>query len=230
MKQIVVMIAADTEWAAVKKIKKPIKVEVSPYGEWFAVVEQTDEDGYSLVYFHGGWGKISSASSTQYAIDRWSPDLIINLGTCGGFKGYVEQGQLVLIQRAVVYDVIEMMGDCDEGIRYYTTDIDISWLHGELPESIIQTLMVTGDKDLLPEEVEVLHEKYGAVVGDWESGAIAWVAKKNNVRLLIFRGVSDLVGADGGEAYGNYELFRSAAEAIMEKLLSYLPMFLAKIR
>ena len=36
---------------------------------------------------------------------------------------------------------------------------------------------------------------------DWESGAIAWVAARNQTRCLILRGVTDLVGEAGDEAY-----------------------------
>ena len=46
---------------------------------------------------------------------------------------------------------------------------------------------------------ETLREKYGAVGADWESGAIAWTAARNEVPCLILRAGSDLVGAAGGE-------------------------------
>ncbi|RPI83169.1 MAG: hypothetical protein EHM41_16570 [Chloroflexi bacterium] len=44
-------------------------------------------------------GKISAAASTQYIIDRWNPDLLINLGTCGGFEGCIERGAVVLVEK-----------------------------------------------------------------------------------------------------------------------------------
>jgi len=72
----------------------------------------------------------------------------------------------------------------------------------------------------------MLIEKYDAVAADWESGAIAWVAKKNNVRVLILRGVTDLVGCDGGEAYGNIELFRERTKTVMRELFRQLPEWL----
>ncbi|HET6846589.1 MAG TPA: hypothetical protein VFH29_07120, partial [Anaerolineales bacterium] len=65
-----------------------------------------------------------------------------------------------------------------------------------------------------------------AVAGDWESGAIAWVAGRNRTRLLILRGVSDLVGSAGGEAYGDYGLFLDRTREIMTKLFQALPIWL----
>jgi nucleoside phosphorylase len=48
---------------------------------------QTSNRRADLAFLHGGWGKVAAAGSTQYAIDRWAPARLINLGTCGGFKG-----------------------------------------------------------------------------------------------------------------------------------------------
>ncbi|MGQ9554822.1 MAG: 5'-methylthioadenosine/S-adenosylhomocysteine nucleosidase family protein [Anaerolineae bacterium] len=72
-----------------------------------------------------------------------------------------------------------------------------------------------------------LRERYGAVAGDWESGAIAWVAARNGTRCLILRGVSDLVGSSGGEAYaGNIEAFAAGAQAVLARLVHALPEWL----
>ena len=72
-------------------------------------------------------------------------------------------------------------------------------------------------------------KQYGAVAADWESGAIAWVARKNNVRCLILRGVTDLVGGQGGEAYGNIALFHERTKDVMKALNEQLPDWLSII-
>ncbi len=71
-----------------------------------------------------------------------------------------------------------------------------------------------------------MHQKYGAVAGDWESGAIAWVAHRNRVPVVILRGVSDLVGAEGGEAYANLSVFEAGARVVMKRLVDDLPAWL----
>lgn len=179
-----------------------------------------------MLFLHGGWGKIAAAASTQYAIDRWQPDLLVNLGTCGGFAGEIEKGEIILAKKTIVYDIIEQMGDYDEHIAHYTTDIDLDWLGGAetYPHEVRRTLLVSGDRDLIVAEIPQLKEKFGAVAGDWESGAIAWVAARNGVRCLILRGVTDLVGAEGGEAYdGNFDVFVDGAQQVMGRLVESLP-------
>ena len=127
------------------------------------------------------------------------------------------------------------MGDGAEAIEHYSTRIDLSWMgDGQLTmddkrngqSSIVRGLLVSADRDIVVEDIPMLIEKYGAVAADWESGAIAWVAQKNKTRLLILRGVSDLVGGDGGEAYGNIELFHERTKTVMRELFRQLPEIL----
>lgn len=225
MKNIVVLISANSEWRAVKEILagQNLDVKTSPLGETFEL-RLADQP---LTFFHGGWGKISAAATAQYVIDHFKPELLVNLGTCGGFDGRVETGAILLVERTLVYDILEQMGDAQAAIAHYSTRIDLSWLNGmPLPPGVQRGLLVSADRDLLAEDIPMLVEKYQARAGDWESGAIAWVAQKNGARCLILRGVSDLVGQTGGEAYGNLALFDQRTRAIMRRLLDLLPLFL----
>ena len=224
--QIVVIISADGEWKAIPNIFPDTIYNDSPYGQWF--IKKINEN--NVVFFHGGWGKIASAASTQYAINTWNPDLIINLGTCGGFDGKIQKDSIVLVDKAIVYDIYEQMTDNETAIKNYTTEINLTWLGKVYPIEVHKGTIVSGDRDLIPKELPKLYEKYGAVVGDWESGSISWVCARNNVRLLILRGVSDLVGTEGGEAYeGNKELWYEAAERILKRLIKSLPGWLERL-
>jgi len=175
------------------------------------------------------WGKIAAAASTQYVIDRWKPNLLINLGTCGGFEGEIERGTVILVERAIVYDIYEQMGDSAEHLAHYSTCIDLSWLGEDIPGGVRRALLVSGDRDLFPADIPGLKARFGAIAGDWESGAIAYVAACNEVRCLILRGVTDLVGEQGGEAYGDPEFFAGAAEEVMARLVAALPEWLARV-
>ena len=220
---VVVIISSNIEWDAIGRIFPDADLQVSPYGQWFETHLDIKGGQQSVIFFHGGWGKISAASSAQYAIDRWSPNLVVNLGTCGGFEGGVEKDTIVLVERTVVYDIVDQMLDAEEAIRDYTTEIDLSWLSEPYPHPVLRTVLVSADRDLMAEDISILKSKYGAVAGDWESGAIAWVANRNKVRCLILRGVTDLVGAEGGEAYeGNVQIYVENTERIMNDLVLHL--------
>ena len=148
-----------------------------------------------------------------------SGEVLVNLGTCGGFAGRVERGEVILAKRTVVYDIIEMMGDEADCIAERSVDIDLSWLKEPLPFAVRRSVLVSGDRDIQPVEIPMLVEKYGAVAADWESGTLAWVCARNGVKCLILRGVTDLVGEAGGEAYGDYGLFVEKTREVMKRLV-----------
>lgn len=220
----VVIISAIAEWVAVKPLFPESKIEQFPFGECFnAVVDHRD-----ITFFHSGWGKIASAGTMQYVIDNYSPDLIVNLGTCGGFEGVVNQGDLILVDKTMVYDIVELMGDLDIS-NFYASSLDLSWLPEPYPHPTRRALIASADSDLPPQKIPLLKSK-GAVAADWESAALAWVARKNNAKLLILRAVSDLVNEKEGEAYDNIEIFNKRAKDIMKQLISQLPDWLNAVR
>jgi len=164
----------------------------------------------------------------QYVIDTYSPDLIVNLGTCGGFEGTVEPGDVILVDQTYVYDIVELMGDLDIA-PYYASSLDLSWLAEPYPYPARRGMIASADGDLPPEKIPFL-KSLGAIAADWESAALAWIAQKNNTHLLILRAVSDIVSEQGGEAYDNIEIFNQRAKAIMEELVRQLPDWLDAVQ
>ena len=132
---------------------------------------------------------------------------------------------IILVERTIIYDIIEMMTGADEAIAAYATTLDLTWLAKNYPHPVQRGLLVSADRDLQIDDIPMLKTKYGAVAGDWESGAIAYIASRNNVRCLILRGVSDLVGSHG-EAYGNIEIFVEGTRTIFSLLLEHLPAWI----
>ena len=212
---VVVLVSAEAEWKPLRSHFADGSHADTPYGEWLAHRYGPRE----VIYFHGGFGKVSAAASTQYAISRWHPRLLVNLGTCGGFGGGHHVGDIVLANRTVIYDLIEQMGDADETIRHYTTAIDTSSWPAALARRVSVEPIVSADRDLVPAELPALAAKYQASVGDWESGAIAWTAQRNGTRVLVLRAVTDLVDAHGDATYGDDAAWQRQAARAMATLL-----------
>ncbi len=220
--KISIAISADAEWSAVKNILENPQTRRSPYGEWF----ESSWKSASLIWFFGGWGKISAAASTQYAIDTWQPRIILNLGTCGGFSGIIEQGTTILVEKTIIYDIYDQMLEAEHAVQAYTTSLCLDWLGDHYPHPVKRGLLVSADRDLIPEEIPGLQEKYGAVAGDWESGSIAYVSARNQVPCLILRTVTDIVSRHGSPAYNNIHYFEEQSFNAMQRLLSDLPGWL----
>jgi adenosylhomocysteine nucleosidase len=222
--KIVILISAITEWIAVKEALSPVTVQESHYGECF----DATLGGMEYTFFHAGWGKAASAGAMQYVIDHFSPNLIVNLGTCGGFEGEVEQDDVILVERTFMYDIFELMGDFGSVPDYYASTLDLSWLPEPYPYPVRRGILASADSDLPPESIPQLKVQ-GAIAADWESAAMAWVAQKNGARLLILRAVSDLVSEERGEVYDNIDLYKKRTKVIMRRLIKQLPDWVAAI-
>ena len=202
----VVLISANAEWREVKKYWPNQRVEQTPYGETF----ERAIGGRPVRFLHGGWGKVAAAGSTQYAITRWKPTIVLNLGTCGGIAGRIDRFATILVEKTLVYDIVEMMGDSQEAIDHYTSVHDLSFVKGDLPGGARKGLLISADRDLAPEQIPALVKRYNAVAVDWETAAIAYVARRNTIKLIALRGVTDLVNEKGGEAYGTPASLKAA--------------------
>lgn len=222
--KIVVLISAIAEWKAVKEIFPQLEITNSTYGE----SSKLNLKGWEFKLYHSGWGKIASAGMMQYVIDHDQPDLVVNLGTCGGVEGLMNQGDIMLVERTFIYDIVELMGDLNI-IDYYASTLDLSWLPKPYPFPVRCGLIASADSDLPPHKIAHL-KSFGAIAGDWESGALAWVANKNRAKLLILRGVTDLVNEQEGETYDNLALFEERAKGVMRVLFNQLPGWLSAVR
>jgi len=221
---IAVIISANAEWAEVKPLFPDAKIEIYNYGEYF----QTTVDLIPLTFFHTGWGKTASAGALQYILDHFKPELVVNLGTCGGFAGVSLQGDLILVDQTWMYDIVELMDSADVS-DYYASSLDLSWLAEPYPFPARRGIMASADSDLPPNKIAFL-KAHGALAADWESAALAWVAQKNNARLLILRAVSDVVSEEGGEVYGDIASFNERTKDIMRMLVNQLPAWLKAVK
>ena len=218
--RVAVLISANAEWRAVRPLYASAQTETSPYGEYFFATVADER----VLFFHGGWGKVAAAGSTQYVIDRFHPVRLINPGTCGGVEGRIQRFDVVAVEKVVIYDIAEAMGDSQEAIDEYSTALP---LPARFPTPAVKATMYSADRDLTAEGLRAIDARYHPVVADWESGAIAWVAHRNGIPLLILRGVTDLVSAEKAEAQGNLPLFQENTVRVMRDLVAALPKWLA---
>jgi adenosylhomocysteine nucleosidase len=220
-----VIISANAEWRSLNKVWPGQQHQDSPWGNFFF----RDINGNPVLFFHEGWGKVDAAGATQYVIDRFNPEVLINLGTCGGIEGRSKRHEIILVNQTYIYDIYEAMGDSKEALDYYATSLDLSWLGKNYPFPVTESPMISADRDLKPAELESLKIRYSAVAGDWETGAIAHVAKKNEKNLIILRGVTDVVTPIRGEAYNNLEHFAVHTDTVMQTLTTQLPEWINHI-
>src|SRR5215471_2643153 len=156
-----IIVSADAEWAAIKPLFTNIQLEQSPFGEFFHKTIEKQQ----VLFFQGGWGKVAAAASTQFVVDKFKPSYLINLGTCGGVEGRIQRFDVVAVERVIIYDVYEAMGESSEALAHYTTDLDVP---ESLPPSIIRTTLYSADRDLTSSHLRELEKMFQPRVVDWE--------------------------------------------------------------
>jgi len=188
---VCIHICASPEWEAVKEILEVNSegIREYPLGEYF----KTRFAGATCFFYKGGSTKTRSAAACQYAIDHWSPSLIVNIGTCGGVGEGIMPLDIILANKTAQYDVMDRMGA--KRILFYESfvvEIDNSWIRKELFKTrVIEGFIATADQDV-DFAVAGMLKPYGVLGADWESGAISVVCHINNIRYCILRGVTDI--------------------------------------
>jgi len=188
---ICIQICASPEWEAVKEILEinPEEIREYPLGEYF----KTQFAGASCLYYWGGSTKTRSAAACQYAIDHWTPSVIVNIGTCGGIGEGIKPLDIILANKTAQYDVIDRMG-ANPVLFYerFIVEIDNSWIRKEIFKTrVIEGFIATADQDVDFAVANRL-KLHGVLGAYWESGAISVVCHINNIRYCILRGVTDI--------------------------------------
>jgi len=225
LKKAVVLVSAGGEWRPVLQRFADVACSKTPFGEHLNV----EMAGWDVCLMRGGWGKISAAASAQYALDVLQPDVLVNLGTCGGFEGCVEEGEVLLVEETIVYDIFERMTDPQSALDAYTTRLDLRWLHEPFPQTVRRGRMLSADRDIDQADIPWLRQQFDGIAADWESASIAWVAARNKVPCLILRAVSDVVNERGSDCYDALPEFHRRANALMNGFLDHLPAWLGCI-
>ena len=214
---LVVQVSARREWSTLLKVigKEPEEHE-APVGSYFSYCWSLPETSLTGVVLHSGTGKIHAAAGAQYALLAWKPKLMVLIGTCGAIDPELENLDIILATRTVVYDITCPIPGVNEGkIRELSVDVSGTWSVEGVPFGIRHGVLGTGDGDPDPHQLNLLREQYDAVAVDWESGAFAKVCAMNRVPCLILRGVSDDATAGPDAQLGDY---RKNTGMVMERL------------
>lgn len=142
-----------------------------------------------------GIGKVNAALTTQHVIDAYSPDFILNFGTCGGMNDSVKVLNYYAIDKCCQFDFdLSELDDVPVGyIQDYDTVFFPTCLNGI--ENLKTASLASADRFICKDvDVKTIND-VGCNVGDMEGGAIAQVCLSNNTPLYIIKGISDVHGS-----------------------------------
>ncbi len=213
---ILVSIANKDEWKSTKEYYQDISINNYPFGEYFI----KDINNHEVLFFYTGVRKTNASASTQYMIDHFDIDKIIVIGTCCGISKDVNIYDLVIPNLAVQTDCT--VREIEPLIREkYNVSINVK----ELPFPYKKGTIATQDKPIVMEEDYNYLIKNNITVCDTEAASISYIAKINNIDVLIIKGVSDTIvnKKDINISYQEqYEIFVKNIPIVMNKILNNL--------
>lgn len=181
---IAVSIASIREWVVTAEYYQITKEQCTgyPFGEYFF----TQISGKEILFFLTGTRKTNASAAAQYIIDHFHPEKMLIMGTCAGIDPAYQIGDIIIPYRAVQVDTT--VKELDVLIRKeLIVDLDLSDLHFPYNTGILGC----GDKAVVIYKDYLELKEHGITIADTESASIAYVCKKNDVRCVIIRGISD---------------------------------------
>ena len=187
--------------------------------------------GRDVVLARCGIGKVHAAMCTQVLIDRFHPQLLLNIGVAGALDGRLQIGDIAVADCAVQHDVdTTALGDPPGMISgpdcvYLPVDPDASARLKECADRLgiphISGAVATGDRFVEKlSEKEKLAACFNAVACDMEGGAIAQVAMENGVPYAAYRAISDTLHGNGLEYSQNLIPAARASARMLEAFLT----------
>lgn len=183
-----------------------------------------------IVVAMSGVGKVNSAAMTQYIIDKYDVDAIINSGVAGGISSNLKIMDIVISDYVTYHDFhpVRIMESYvpDQGkIKANSTLINLS-------KKVVESMgldnyhyapICSGDIFVTDEELKKdILLRTGAVCTDMESASIAHTCSMNNIPFISIRTISDM--ADGGEYFEDIAAYKSSefVSKLVYEIFDYL--------
>ncbi len=177
--------------------------------------------GKDVLLVISGIGKVSAAIAAQAAIDKYSPEYVLNFGTAGGLCNKASARNFYAVSECCQYDFdLTAIDDVSVG---YIQDYDTVFFKIKTDglDFLPKIKLATADKFTHADEDVVNVTKLGCSVTDMECCAIAQVCISNGVRFYAVKAISDVLGSgiQAEEFASNMETIRAAFPAVIKKVL-----------
>ena len=190
-----------------------------------------------VILSQSGVGKVDAALNTQYIIDTYKPDIIVNTGVAGGIADGLDVGDIVIGTYLVQHDFdVTVLGyargymctgiEKDKPTKFYWDKQLIEKFQTSLEQNmpaqkIHQRISASGDKFVSGKEIKKeINEYFDAIAVEMEGCAIAQVASRNKIPCVVTRAISDL--ADGKTAEYQNEFERKMAKVSTQTIKVFL--------
>ncbi len=191
----------------------------------------SDYEDKKIVLSVSGIGKVNSAACTQYLIDRYSPDAVINVGIAGGLDRALSVLDMVVAENTMYHDfhplsLLEEEGslgtyvfNCDPSLVSLATSACNKLKENGRIKNFTLGRVVSGDSFVEDDAIsKALRDELGASCVEMEGASISHVCLLNKIPFLVIRSISDFADNNAGMSYESFAIqaARQAGETLLE--------------
>ena len=184
---------------------------------------------YRIILSKSGIGKVNSAITTQFIIDKYKPKYIINIGIAGGLSPNIKSGDTIIGKKMVQHDFditafgkpkgyIDNKMEPNKPTLFYSDKTLINKFSKE--KSLINGFIASGDIFVSDKKTKIdIKNEFGVDAIDMESAAIAQTAKRNNIPFIVLRTISDGLNETAKEYKQNKQSSANKPSLMVVKIL-----------
>ncbi|MBQ9561776.1 MAG: hypothetical protein IJV10_05815 [Prevotella sp.] len=170
----------------------------------------------------------AAAVTTQAAIIKLQPDLVISCGTCGGWQRYGARVGQAYVADAVMFHDRRVPGDNawdTQGLGNYKV-WEGSW---QVAEALALPMgkVTTGSSFDLTAEEDALIDKHGGRLKEMEGAAVAFVCSLYHVPVMLIKAVTNLRDVAEDEQIDNFQAnMKQASDSLLKAVKGTLDFLL----
>ncbi|AUD13718.1 MULTISPECIES: 5'-methylthioadenosine/S-adenosylhomocysteine nucleosidase [Planococcus] len=195
--------------------------------------------GQELILLKSGIGKVNAAMTTTILMQEFKPDLVLNIGSAGGFDEELEVGAVVISDEVRHHDVDATvfgyeLGQVPQMPAAYIANKELIELAVQAVDEIGEHqhavgLIATGDSFMSdPERVALVKQQFPEMkAAEMEAAAVAQVCFQYDTAFVVIRALSDIAGKESSVSFD--EFLPVAAKHSTEIVLRVIEKMLQRI-
>ncbi|MEZ0480541.1 5'-methylthioadenosine/S-adenosylhomocysteine nucleosidase [Planococcus sp. SSTMD024] len=195
--------------------------------------------GQELILLKSGIGKVNAAMTTTILMQEFNPDLVLNIGSAGGFDEELEVGAVVISDEVRHHDVDATvfgyeLGQVPQMPAAYTANKELIELAVKAVDEIGEHqhavgLIATGDSFMSdPERVALVKQQFPEMkAAEMEAAAVAQVCFQYDTAFVVIRALSDIAGKESSISFD--EFLPVAAKHSTEIVLRVIEKMLQRV-
>lgn len=183
-------------------------------------------NNHEVYAIKSGYGLVDAAAATQFLITVCDVDVIFNFGVTGALDPTLKVSDLFYVERCLNFDYDTSAVDPVKPHQY--DDFDNDYIR--LDESLIELVKVveptikpafcaSSDAFIEKKEDKLIRYEEGCQICDMEIASIARIAKKNLVKCLSIKCISDTFDGDGSHFEENVRNSADKAFDVLNRLI-----------